>query len=108
MSLSLFVALAPALACLVVWFIVELAPAAFDFAASKVAALRSDIPALHIVAEVLVHLSTYGIAVVADLLDSMVGLHLSKPATALTALAWFVVMTRLAYKVKRYLHDLEH
>jgi hypothetical protein len=88
--------------------IVELGPAVVHAVGRKLAALRGDVPALHLFAEVLVHLSTYGTAVVAYLLDSMVGLHLSKTATALTALVWLVVMLRLAYKVKRHLHDLEH
>lgn len=70
-------------------------------------AFRKDHAALEVAAEALVHLSTYGSAVLVFVLGKALSLHMGALPTAGLAVVWFLVMLRLAYKVRKLAADSE-
>lgn len=72
------------------------------------ARIASDKAALDVLAEVTVHLSTYGAVVVGLGLDMMFNLHLQHSKTMLlVGLVWFAALVRVSYIARRLAETLE-
>lgn len=72
------------------------------------ARIASDKVALDVVAEVAVHLSTYGAVVVGLALDMLFNLHLEHSKTMLlVGLVWFAALVRVSYIARRLAETLE-
>lgn len=104
-ALAVLFALAPALLCVVAALVsnAHVLSATLDRALDRV---RHDEDVMHVLAEVLVHLSTYGTVLFGFVLQVAVGAHMDLAAKALASLTWFVVMLRAAIAVRRALRRL--
>lgn len=72
------------------------------------ARIASDKVALHVVAEVAVHLSTYGAVFVGLALDMLFNLHLEHSRIMLlVGLVWFAALVRVSYIARRLAETLE-
>ena len=99
-TLAHLVALLPAILSVVLLALVE--------GPRWAARIASDKVALDVVAEVAVHLSTYGAVVVGLALDMLFNLHLEHSKTMLlVGLVWFAALVRVSYIARRLAEALE-
>lgn len=102
MAFNLLVALAPALACLLLCVCVE-GSALWERFLKR---LRTDEPLLELLAELTVHLSTYGSAVVGWVLHLLVGEQSGALPPVVGGLLWFVVLLRISLWLREMLKNL--
>jgi hypothetical protein len=113
MAYQLFVALAPALASLLLCVCVE-GPALARVMRAKwqsvLKHMREDEALLELLAELTVHLSTYGTAVVGFVAHAFAAAHFGGQApvvlTVLGSAGWFAAMLFMSYGLRRLLKDL--
>lgn len=114
MDISIFVALAPALASTLICAIAEGEPTLKRLVGSRLLPFlrnlrerfRQDKTLLELVAETTVHLSTYGSIVVGWLVHHLVGNEPGYIFTTAVAVAWFSVMLNISYWARKLLEDL--
>lgn len=99
------VALAPALLCTVA-AIVANSHAMHQAGLARIEAFRHDEVAMEVLAELLVHLSTYGTVIVGFMIDAVFGTHLGILSKALLALIWMYAMVKSSVQVRRALKSL--